>query len=83
MTVPVNSCSPTAEQTPTVVRFNAEILAKKRSQYLDKFYNSERNTTNSPSDMESAGISKDCFQCHDQGNLAKYDNKWFVGANRM
>lgn len=62
--------------------FNAEILAKKRSQYLDKVQ-FRAQYYNDPSDMESAGISKDCFQYYDQGNLAKYDNKWFVGANRV
>lgn len=62
--------------------FNAEILAKKRAQYLDKtqFY---AQYYNNPNAAENEAISKEYFQYYDRKYLSKSDGYWFFRDRQL
>lgn len=62
--------------------FNAEILAKKRSQYSDRTQ-FRAQYYNDPNDSESAAISRDCFQYYDPKHLSRFEGKWFLKGARL
>ncbi len=62
--------------------FNAEILAKKRSQYSDKTqYRAQYY--NDPNDAESAAIPRDCFQYYEPKYLSRFEGKWLYKGQRL
>lgn len=62
--------------------FNAEILAKKRAQYLDRIQ-FRAQYYNDPNDFETAGISSECFQYYNPDLLTRIDGNWYLGARRL
>jgi hypothetical protein len=62
--------------------FNADILAKKRAQYLDKiqYY---AQYYNDPNDPAGAGISSDLFQYYDRGHLSRANGYWYYKGTRL
>lgn len=62
--------------------FNAEILAKKRSQYSDKTqYRAQYY--NDPNDAESAAIPRDCFQYYEPKYLSRFEGRWLYKGKRL
>ena len=55
--------------------FNAEVLAKKKAQYLNKVY-FRAQYYNDPNDIESSPIQRDLFQYYDNGFLSHRDGRW-------
>lgn len=62
--------------------FDAEILGKKKAQYLNKLH-FRAQYYNDPHDSDSAAIRRDLFQYYDQNYLSRRDNKWFFKGNRL
>lgn len=62
--------------------FNAEILAKKRAQYLDpvQFY---AQYYNNPNIGDNAGITRDCFQYYDKSFLSNEKGVWYFKSRRL
>jgi hypothetical protein len=62
--------------------FNAEILARKRAQYIDKTqYRAQYY--NDPNDLSEAPISPDCFQYYDPKYLSRSEGRWFYKGTRL
>lgn len=62
--------------------FDAAVLAKKRSQYTDKTQ-FRAQYYNDPNDIESAAISRDCFQYYDPKYLSRFEGKWLFKGKRL
>lgn len=62
--------------------FNAEELAKKRAQYLNKVH-FRAQYYNDPNDIDSAPISRNLFQYYDANHLGRRDGKWFFKGQRL
>lgn len=62
--------------------FNAEILAKKKAQYLDRIQ-FRAQYYNDPNDFETAGISPECFQYYNPDLLYRSDGHWFLGSRKL
>lgn len=62
--------------------FNAQILSKKREQYLDRtqFYAQYYNTPNSP---DSVRIAKEKFQYYEPKFLKNIDGSWWYKDNKL
>lgn len=62
--------------------FNAEILAKKRAQYLDlaAFY---AQYYNDPNHVSAGGISRDCFQYYDRAYMSRSSGYWYYQGRRL
>lgn len=56
--------------------FDANILAKKRAQYLDRVQ-FRAQYYNDPNDAENAPITRDLFNYYDPNHLKKFEGKWF------
>jgi hypothetical protein len=57
--------------------FDQGILAKKRSQYVDKTQ-FRAQYYNDPNDLSSASISPDLFNYYDRGKIKREGNRWYV-----
>ena len=57
--------------------FDQNILAKKRSQYVDKTQ-FRAQYYNDPNDLSSASISPDLFQYYDRAKIRRDGNRWYV-----
>jgi hypothetical protein len=62
--------------------FNKEILAKKKTQYLDKVQ-FRAQYYNDPNDAESAGIGHECFQYYDKTHLTRSMGQWYMKGKRL
>jgi len=62
--------------------FDSQILAKKRSQYLNKVH-FRAQYYNNPNDDSTAAIKRDCFQYYDSNFLAQRDSKWYFKGDRL
>jgi phage terminase large subunit-like protein len=62
--------------------FDAQILAKKRAQYLDKAQ-FRAQYYNDPNDPESASISKEKFQYYERRFLTRTNGKWYYKDRRL
>lgn len=62
--------------------FDASILSKKKSQYLDQvqYFAQYYNNPNNP---EGIGINKDAFQYYDRGYLSRTAGQWYYKGNRL
>jgi phage terminase large subunit-like protein len=58
--------------------FNAEILANKRSQYLNTLH-FRSQYYNDPHDVDSSPIQRELFQYYDQNRLFQDQGRWFFG----
>lgn len=62
--------------------FNAEILARKRAQYIDKAqYRAQYY--NDPNDTSSSLISRDLFQYYDKKHLSQNNGHWYYRDRRL
>jgi hypothetical protein len=57
--------------------FDQNILAKKRSQYVDKTQ-FRAQYYNDPNDLSSASISPDLFNYYDRSKIRREGNRWYV-----
>lgn len=62
--------------------FDAEALAKKKSQYLNKIH-FRAQYYNDPHDIDSSPIQRDLFQYYDQQHLFQRDGRWYFKGNRL
>lgn len=62
--------------------FNAEELAKKRAQYLNKVH-FRAQYYNDPHDIDSSPIQRSLFQYYDPNYLARRDHAWFFKRERI
>ncbi len=62
--------------------FDADILATKRAQYLNKIH-FRAQYYNDPHDVDNSPIQRDLFQYYDQNYLAKRDHHWFFKRERL
>jgi len=62
--------------------FNREILATKKSQYLNKVH-FRAQYYNDPHDVDSSPIQRDLFQYYDQNYLARRDGKWYFKGDKL
>jgi phage terminase large subunit-like protein len=62
--------------------FDAEILAQKRAQYLNKVQ-FRAQYYNDPHDESAAPIKRDQFQYYDQQYLHRQDGRWFFKRERL
>lgn len=62
--------------------FNAEILAKKRSQYQNKLH-FRAQYYNDPHDVDSSPIKRNLFQYYDPNFLGKKDGRWYMKGERL
>lgn len=62
--------------------FDADILATKRAQYLNKIH-FRAQYYNDPHDVDNSPIQRDLFQYYDQNYLAKRDHNWFFKRERL
>lgn len=62
--------------------FDAQILAKKRAQYLDKTQ-FRAQYYNDPNDPDSAALSREYFQYYDPKWLRRIEGKWYYKSNRL
>lgn len=62
--------------------FNAEELAKKRAQYLNKIH-FRAQYYNDPNDVDSSPIQRSQFQYYDQNFLSRRDGVWSFKGNRL
>lgn len=62
--------------------FDRNILAKKKSKYLDRaqFY---AQYYNNPNDPENEVLSRDCFQYYDRQHLTQSGGHWYYKGNRL
>ncbi len=62
--------------------FNAEELAKKKSQYLNQIH-FRAQYYNDPHDIDSSPINRDLFQYYDQNYLSNKDGRWYFKGKRL
>lgn len=62
--------------------FDADILATKRAQYLNKIH-FRAQYYNDPRDVDSSPIQRDLFQYYDQNYLNRQDYNWFFKRERL
>ena len=62
--------------------FNAEELARKRSQYLNKLH-FRAQYYNDPHDVDSSPIQRNLFQYYDQSHLIRKDGHWYYKRERL
>lgn len=62
--------------------FNAEELARKRSQYLNKLH-FRAQYYNDPHDVDSSPIQRNLFQYYDQNFLNRRDGHWYYKRERL
>lgn len=62
--------------------FNAEILARKKAQYLDQMQ-FRAQYYNDPNDPEGAGIKSDSFQYYDRSFLSRSNGTWYYKNLRL
>jgi hypothetical protein len=62
--------------------FDAQILAKKRAQYLDRIQ-FRAQYYNDPNDAENAAIGREYFQYYDPKHLTRANGKWFYKHRRL
>ena len=62
--------------------FNREILATKKSQYLNKVH-FRAQYYNDPHDVDSSPIQRDLFQYYDQNYLARRDSRWYFKGDKL
>jgi len=62
--------------------FDADILATKRAQYLNKIH-FRAQYYNDPHDVDNSPIQRDLFQYYDQNYLSKRDHHWFFKRERL
>lgn len=62
--------------------FDSEILAKKKSQYLNKLH-FRAQYYNDPHDVDSSPIQRSLFQYYDQNYLARRDGRWYFKGQRL
>lgn len=62
--------------------FNAEILATKRSQYVNKTH-FRAQYYNDPQDTDSSPIQRSLFQYYDPAYLLQKDGRWFMKGERI
>lgn len=62
--------------------FDAEILAKKRSQYQNKLH-FRAQYYNDPHDVDSSPIQRSLFQYYDPQYLARREGKWYFKGERL
>ncbi len=62
--------------------FDQDILADKRSKYLNKTH-FRAQYYNDPHDIDSSPIQRDLFQYYDQGKLAQRDGRWMFNGERL
>lgn len=62
--------------------FDADILATKRAQYLNKIH-FRAQYYNDPRDVDSSPIQRDLFQYYDQNYLARQDGHWHFKRERL
>jgi len=62
--------------------FDAELLAVKRSQYINKLH-FRAQYYNDPHDVDSSPINRNLFQYYDQGFLSQRDGRWFFKGERL
>ena len=62
--------------------FDPEILAKKRSQYLNKIH-FRAQYYNDPHDIDSSPIQRDLFQYYDPQFLGRKSGRWFFKGNPL
>lgn len=62
--------------------FNAEELAKKRSQYINKIH-FRAQYYNDPHDVDSSPIKRDQFQYYDSNHLNRRDYAWYFKRERL
>lgn len=62
--------------------FDQSVLAKKKSQYLDKTQ-FKAQYYNNPNDAGSASIRPEFFQYYDRSKLSRQDGRWSYAGNRL
>src|SRR6185503_6975484 len=62
--------------------FDEKILAKKKSQYLDRIQ-FRAQYYNNPNDSDSAGIDRSLFQYYDRKHLERFEGKWYYKKERL
>lgn len=62
--------------------FNAEILAKKKAQYLDQTQ-FRAQYYNDPNDPDGGGIKAETFQYYDRNYLSRSNGNWYFKTNRL
>lgn len=62
--------------------FNAEVLAVKKSQYLNQTH-FRAQYYNDPHDIDSSPIKRDLFQYYDQNYLMRKDGVWYFKRERL
>jgi len=62
--------------------FDAEALAQKKAQYLNKVH-FRAQYYNNPQDIESSPIKRDLFQYYDQAFLSRRDGRWYFKGERL
>ena len=62
--------------------FNREILATKKSQYLNKVH-FRAQYYNDPHDVDSSPIQRDLFQYYDQNYLSRRDSRWYFKGDKL
>jgi len=62
--------------------FDADILARKRSQYLNKIH-FRAQYYNDPHDVDSSPIKRDLFQYYDPNFLSQRDGRWYFKGQRL
>jgi phage terminase large subunit-like protein len=62
--------------------FNAEVLAAKRAQYLNKIH-FRAQYYNDPHDVDSSPIKRDLFQYYNGEFLSQRDGKWFFKGEKL
>lgn len=62
--------------------FSAEVLAKKRAQYLDKVQ-FRAQYYNDPNDFDTASIPREYFQYYEPKYLKRHDGKWYYKDSRL
>lgn len=62
--------------------FDANILAKKKGQYLDQVQ-FQAQYYNNPNDPAGNGISRELFQYYDPKHLNRVNGQWFFQGNRI
>jgi hypothetical protein len=62
--------------------FDQAILARKRSQYIDKTQ-FRAQYYNDPNDISNASIKQEYFQYYDRAKLKRTDGKWSYGGKRL
>jgi hypothetical protein len=62
--------------------FNAQILARKKAQYLDigAFYSQYYND---PNHAATGGVPRDAFQYYDKAHLSRANGSWFYKGRRL